>query len=366
MRVSAAISLAFVVAAPSRGGAQILAPSNLPEKTCATPAATSLDVPSGTFAIDTNVGCDSIVSQPGGPEICVRKFQTVVVSSGAALTVTGTRALALVATSAMVIDGRIDAGPTGTTNGPGTVASGTGDSGMTSSGGGGAGHGSPGAAGGANAGFITAPGGPASGTPELVPLRGGARGGAGGASSLGAAAGGGGGGGLQLVSCATLSVNATGVVEAGGAGGAGALAIPGAGGGGGGGSGGGILIEGVDITVSGTLAANGGGGGEGGSPSTSGNAGWDGQPSLNPAPGGSGGSVAGDGGSGGARFVSAFSGMGGSGTAASGGGGGGVGHIRINVTPSGAMNLTQAAVISPAHTLGTAGLSDLIFEDGFE
>jgi hypothetical protein len=357
----------LLAVAASPAGAQALAPSNLPESTCVVAGQSNL-VLTGSSTLDTNSACHSIVDQGGGtPEVCVMKFADVHVGPAAILSVGGVRALALVATGLMTIEGRIDAAANGAMNGPGITMSGVGQTGTTTSGGGGAGHGTSGAQGGANVGSVPASGGAMSGTPMLVPLQGGSQGGAGGTGAVGSAARGGGGGAVQLVSCTTLSVAMGGVVEAGGGGGSRALATAGGtGGGGGGGSGGGILLEALDVAVHGTLAANGGGGGEGASPTSSGMSGADGASSLATAPGGSGGSIGGgDGGHGATSLVAAGPGNGGSGTASSGGGGGAVGRIRINVPPTGSLDLA-GAVITPTQMTGTAGLTDLIFGDGFE
>jgi hypothetical protein len=365
----------FVLLAVSPCGAQVLLPSNLPSTTCETPGLTSLIVPSGTVTIDTNTDCDLIVVQVRGPQICEKKFEEVHIGNGARLVVSGARAFALVATHAIVIDGTIDISATGSADGPGAVNVGSGSGGgggfggsLSCVGGGGAGHATAGAAGGEAATGIP---GSAYGSPALVPLRGGSRGGAGSRDSWSTGVSGGGGGGAgQFVSCATLTIGPTGVVEAGGGGGRGgnaSLAMEMPGGGGGAGSGGGVLIEAWNVTVSGTVAANGGGGGGGGgglqcgggAAPLPGQPGEDGRASSAPAAGGST-SGTNSGGSGASATASAQPGA-----TKGGGGGGAVGRIRINIAPGGTVDLT-GAVISPPHTSGPADGGNLLFRDGFE
>ena len=91
----------------------VLEPSNLAADSRDTGAGSDLTVTSGVMALDTGSGCDAVVTQTSGPAICVRRFATVSIAQGATLRVTGTRALALVATTAFTLDGTIDASADG-------------------------------------------------------------------------------------------------------------------------------------------------------------------------------------------------------------------------------------------------------------
>ena len=192
-----------------------------------------------------------------------------------------------------------------------------------------------GGAGASESGAPGSAGGPAYGTPELVPLVGGSSGGAGEASA------GAGGGAVQLVASNAITIAAGGFVHVGGGGGGngGAAGTQEASGGG---SGGAILLEATTVTVAGILAANGGGGGEG----ALGNVGADATATDQPALGGND-PMRGSNGGNGSAGVSA-KGTDGAVKAGStaGGGGGGAGRIRIN-TKSGAATLT-GATLSPA------------------
>lgn len=173
---------------------------------------------------------------------------------------------------------------------------------------------------------------PAAGTPELVPLHGGASGG-GGTSSQG----GGGGAGLQLVAGGAFKLAAGAYVNLGGGGGGVGFTA------GGGGAGGALLVEASTISVAGIIALNGGGGGGAGAGFDNGQ---NGNPNANAAAGGTG-KAAGGAGSAGATI---------NGSAApapldmgiAGGGGGGAGRLRLN-SRTGQADLTGAA-LSPAMT----------------
>lgn len=183
-------------------------------------------------------------------------------------------------------------------------------------------------------------GGTPIGTRPASPI-GGCDGGRGGgtATTLGGD-GGNGGGAVYVASGTSISVGASGVIDANGRGGF-------AGGnngdaGGGGGSGGMILVESTVVTIAGIVVANGGGGGEG---NTNGNPGETGRRTGDRASGGrDGDDNGGDGGDGGARTnldgVTTDDLRNGGG----GGGGGGAGFIAIGC-PAPA---TNGATISPA------------------
>ena len=226
-----------------------------------------------TLGTDLDLNCTGgVFQQPPGPEICVVRADTITIASGGHLTGSGIRALALVADRSLNVEGTIDVGARGTVSGPGggTVASG-GDP-TADRGGGGAGFGFAGAPGGSmSSDGGAANGGAASMNPALLSVLLG-----------GPHSGGGGGGALMLISCrGTVSVN--GVVASGGGGGfGGALSVPSGTlkSGGGGGAGGNVVLQGMNISVTGKLFANGGGGG-GGKPATqaTGNYGGDGRQS---------------------------------------------------------------------------------------
>jgi hypothetical protein len=165
----------------------------------------------------------------------------------------------------------------------------------------------------------------AAGTPQIVPLRGGASGGGAGSQ------GGGGGGGLQLVAGGAFSMSAgTYINVGGGGGGLGATS-------GGGGAGGSLLVEAATIKISGIVAANGGGGGGAGA---GGNSGTDGTPNATPAAGGPGATVGGAG-SGGTTIDGASAPAATVTGGGASGGGGGAGRIRLN-SRTGAADLTGA------------------------
>jgi hypothetical protein len=356
-----------------------LVPSNLAQATCSTPGSADLVIGDGEVrTFDTAIDCDDILNQPGAgnPMICVKKFATVTIAATGTLTASGPNILAIVATTAMTIDGTVDVSSTTTGPGPGgemADCSG-GQPAQASAGGGGAGFLTVGGSGAVSSQITGGTGGAAGvigGTPELTPGRGGAAGGQGGPQAQAVAAGGFGGGAIQLASCATVTISMTAVLDAGGGGGGGGngslQATIDPGGGGGGGSGGSILIEGASVTVAGGVFANGGGGGSGGAhglagtPGVDGNPGEDGPRATTAAPGGAGvivGTiVTGAGGAGGALALAPTNG--GVPTAStiesSGGGGGAAGRIRINVRANTTPTLTDAA-ISPEHTVGAVAV----------
>jgi hypothetical protein len=169
-----------------------------------------------------------------------------------------------------------------------------------------------------NSGATVGSGSLPSGTPDLIPLRGGASGG-GGASSQG----GGGGAGLQLVAGGTFKMTMASYINVGGGGGGYGVT------GGGGGAGGALLIEASSITLDmgSVLAANGGGGGGSGAALDVGkNGGTDGVP----AAGGAGTGMGGPGS--GTSMMDAVGADPPLGEGVAGGGGGGAGRIRLNAT----------------------------------
>lgn len=255
----------------------------------------------------------------------------------------GGNAFALVSDGDVKIGGVFNASASGGQRGPGvfndtSCKGGTGtESGSSLSGAGGGGFGAAGGAGGsASTNSDSAVGGGSgkpTGTPTLIPLRGGCDSGN---TDSAHSNGGAGGGAIQLVSRTKIGI--AGVIAVNG----GSLA--------GGGSGGGILIEAPVVEVTGTLVANGAGGNSG---CLLGTPGQDGRLDATPAQGGTCAS-GGAGGNGGAGSVAAGTGanvnLGTAGTALAGHGGGGVGRIRINTAPGG---FQRAGLFSPNPSTGT-------------
>lgn len=233
-----------------------------------------------TLNTSTDLECTSVVAQPSGPEICVLHYNSITLERNRTYTVTGTRAVALVADYALVIDGLVDISATGGTNGPGggLVKSGSGEQ---SAGGGGAGARDAGGSGGTTAVGGAGNGGATGANPaSLVELFGGTQ-----ATRTIHSPPGGGGGAATLISCRG-EVSVPGTIDAGGGGGGGAAFTPmGIRYAGGGGSGGTVVLQGMSITVTGEIYANGGGGGSGSAPG--GQSGQDGRRSTSRAVGGS-------------------------------------------------------------------------------
>jgi hypothetical protein len=363
-----------------------LVPANLRPDICQVTA--SLDhVFAGEIELNTDDDCDEVVTQqPGVPEICVHIFAHILVAEGATVRARGKRALALVATETLRIDGTLSVSAIGATSGAGSVLAGPGIGaaarapagavGLASAaGGGGGGHATRGAPGGAatercdrtTCSVVAGAGGVAYGDATLAPLIGGAAGGRNGAGTITRRdAPGGGGGALQLVACGQLMLGATAVLEANGGGGGGGVPAAGAalndgaglGAGAGGGSGGVILIQARTATLSAAarLVANGGGGG--GASSGTGQAGQlragqpgdDGQRNADKARGGLTADDARSGGSGGTREPPE-AGLAAGRLQAAGGGGGAAGRIRIELG-SGPPKL-DGLVVSPGASAAT-------------
>lgn len=200
----------------------------------------------------------------------------------------------------------------------------------------GGGFGSPGGEGGAarnsRGSAFGASGGTVTGTPTLIPLRGGCDGG-GGPSNNGA-----GGGAIQIVSRTQIVVH--GVIAANGS-----TDLNSAGG-----SGGGILLEAPLVDVAGAVVANGAGGS--GGCGCAGSQGEDGQLDVMPAKGGTQctdglgtGAAGGDGAAGASVATKGLDVPSTDNQACGGGGGGGVGRIRVNTAPGGQRT---SGVYSPA------------------
>lgn len=304
----------------------------------------------GSLNLNTNMDANcsgGVVLQTGGPDLCVLRSSSFTLASAASLRVQGARGLAIVTDQALSVAGLIDVSADGQVSGTGggTVHSGGPSNG--SEGGGGAGFGTFGG----NGGNHIVAGGAANGGQVLDPstlsiLVGGTTGNGTGPIS---AKPGGGGGALALISCRGV-VNVSGTIDAGGGGGdGGGPAPPGQDiqGGGGGGAGGHVVMEGVNVVVTGKLFANGGGGGAG-KPSgvAKGQVGNDARPVIaasggtstvgNEGAGGSGGFVAGDPTVGGSSI----------GTNGPGGGGGSVGWL-FTYTPEGVIPQVTPTQVSP-------------------
>jgi hypothetical protein len=311
----------------------------------------AVTLPGSQNPLDTSVdtSCTVIVTQSGGPELCVIAGKTVTVSGSFAAI--GARPLVLLGTDAVNVTNALDVSSTrGGRHGAGANAAAcpAATTGKNDSGGGGGGAGGSFGTVGGSGGLgdrnnnLPPTGTAAGGTPgaaQATPpvLRGGCKGTSGGdgadtdAGHIGGA-GGDGGGAVYLIAGATITIS--GSVFASGAGGS---VAPGSAGfeqgGGGGGSGGMIVLDAPTIQVPGRIAAN-GGAGAGGGASNGGAPGDDGSTAMwdKRAQGGGGARNAGpnnDGGDGapGSTFNAATSMDGGIGDAAGGGGGGGLGLV---------------------------------------
>jgi hypothetical protein len=297
--------------------------------------------------LDGGIFYAQLASSPGGgAALGVFVFRSLTVPATSRIEASGGRALVILATNDITIEGVVDVSSNDINGGPGagdggqddTAGNGdgrgrrgAGDGGNNDSGGGGAGFGSSGGA----RGRLTDGGGGTYGDPLCVPLIGGSGGGGGGDNSGGD--GGGGGGAVQLSAGGTLRV--TGTIDAGGGGGSGGNgSFDDTGAGGGGGSGGAILLEGARVIGSGCMS--------------NANDGADGDTTTVPAPptatsttGGGGGAGSDATGSNGANGAAAENG---------GGGGGGAGRIRLNARDASYVDQT-GATITPMGALTTTG-----------
>jgi hypothetical protein len=318
-----------------------------------------IDTDSGVLDVDGTAVpiATAVVMQSDGSELLIVGTDSLLVAPGADLRFTGSRPIAIVSLTEIGIEGNVNIGGFGASDGPGANPAGCGvgangepqmdpgTSQIAASGGGGGGFGGAGGDGAqVTNGGPSSPGGDPNGNAEIVPLRGGCRGGDGGNANSGA--GGGGGGALQLVAAQVIRVESGGTLTSPGGGGGDTLVTFSAGGGGG--SGGALLLEAPEIRIDGSVTANGGGGGEGTRGGTNAEPGEDGHiDDADPALGGSGNNFGGDGGNGGSDGNAATDGLEGtndSRSAGSGGGGGSVGRIRLNVDADPIVN----GVVSPA------------------
>ncbi|HEU0035734.1 MAG TPA: hypothetical protein VFQ53_34215 [Kofleriaceae bacterium] len=329
-----------------------LEPQYLPD-VCDEVASTPELTISGAATMDSDLDANctgGVIAQTGAPEICVVRYGRISITPGAELKVTGSRVIAFVSDEDLRIDGVLDVSADGRVNGPGGGFIKSGGEEASVKGGGGAGFKTAGAAGGdASADGGAANGGTKSIDPLLfAALLGGTRGNGMTDNS------GGGGGGATLISCRS-KVSVTGTIDAGGGGGRpGFLLVAVVVGGCGGGAGGNVVLQGMNVEVTGQLFANGGGGGAGRPAGVqSGNAGLDGSRSTG---GGSGGlsQGAGDGAGGGGGGLTNAPQVGKRSTdpaASAGGGGGSTGFFQAR-TPSGVDAKITPAVASPAFEPG--------------
>jgi hypothetical protein len=287
-----------------------------------------------------------VVAQTEGPEICVLRYGAIHIPSGITLTVTGVRAIALVATAEVSVDGTLDVSANGQEHGPGGGMNQVGSV-VSIKGFGGAGFKTPGAAG-----ATDVDGGAANGLPLIDAVN---------ADSLlsasrGVELPGGCGGAATLISCQE-KVLVAGLIDAGGGGGGGGFYDTAPRGGSGGGAGGNVVLQGRNVVVTGRLYANGGSGGAGkGDTSTTsqGQAGKDGARATTCVSGGSGVNNGGTGGAGGCTGQAPS--VGGHLTATmppqsiiptGGGGGGSTGYLQT-FTPAGVDPTITPAGVSPA------------------
>jgi hypothetical protein len=257
----------------------------------------SLTAPNVTIAtnsvLDTSARTITIGSGAPAPltnlvhsgEVAVWSVGSFKLDFSVKLTLKGTRALVIVASKDVNLDGHIAAFGDKDVPGPGgsAAASGAGKGGNgvkpnsgDASGGGGAGHATAGGAGGTKGAAAGGAGGAAVNANDAV-LAGGSGGGHGGGlptakcSDATRGRGGVGGGAIQISALGKLIVSTTGSIDVGGGGGAGGCKDNGMDqyrGGGGGGAGGLVVFEaiaGIQIDFGAQIAAAGGGGGEGGS-----------------------------------------------------------------------------------------------------
>ena len=325
-----------------------LSPKYLPDVCDALATAAHLDL--GPFNTDIDSQCNGgIVPQAGGPDICVLRYSTITIPAGIEAKITGHRALALVADDSLDVLGTLDVSADGIAPGPaGGIAANESSYSSDYKGGGGGGFGAPGGAGGST----SAPGGGANGgAPLAFPFT--TLTGPGWAPPSMAilvsasSSGGGSGGAATLVSCRGVT-RVPGMIDAGGGGGEQAHSRNFAGqsaasAGAGGGAGGYVLLQGLDVKVTGSVYANGGGGGSGFGTSV-GMDGSDGVRTVGPTLGGQS-PGSGAGGTGG--WVSAGAGFGaGGGSTSVAGGGGSVGVLELAV-PAGVIPAVPTTGLSP-------------------
>lgn len=302
---------------------------------CVDPPQSPVTLAAQTIDTGSSLLCAAYTSTPA-IDACVITGQSILVPSGAAVTVMGKKPLMLLSSGSITISGVLDAashrgkpsgpaadaGPcptTGFTNPTRSAQGGGGWGGSFGTPGGNGGEGASGVGGVPPAGFTT------------TTLRGGCPGsdGADNAAGNGGGARGVGGGAVLLLGAQTITIEGT--VNASGQGGGGGST---GGGAGGGGSGGMIVLDAAVVKALGKCFANGGGGGEGGGASNGNDGGESSAPSSPGVGGNSGSPTGGDGGAGTFGTTGSLSGR--NGTAdpplddgGGGAGGGGAGVIKV-------------------------------------
>jgi hypothetical protein len=220
---------------------------------CTAAGTTTVDSTQGTVTGDTCGGTATAdvtndVPQSGGPNVMVVRLRGLTVSNNHVLKLTGNKPVIFLVAGDVLVDlgGKIDAGASGTTAGPGgslaaNCAGSTGsDASASDTGAGGGGFGTTGGTGKSKSNGNGGAGGGASAGTNLQPLRGGCAGGTGG---NGRGAGGGGGGAFEISASGTIQIGTgsnTALLSA--AGGGSPATTSNNTGSGGGGSGGGILL----------------------------------------------------------------------------------------------------------------------------
>lgn len=317
----------------------------------------------------------SQVAQSGGPPICVVRFGSISIDSGATFTIINSASPGHVVSLQSVGDIQVAGTITFTSNATGPSPGGTVNIVGTNSGkryGPGGGGGGAARAGGAGGKYNTTNGGAggAAVTTITTRLTGGSAGGnvMDGTSVVGT--GGKGGGGLQIISLTKVTVTATGRIGVNGGGGIGLGSglLTGDMPAGGGGSGGTLVVEAPAINLSaGAVAAANGGGGAGGCYTCTTimigdvpilrcnhHNGQPGQLSANRAMGGDCTNGGGDGGweANGATNPSIVGETWSTNTASAGGGGGSSGFIFLRARSANQVSIANGAVVSPMPTIG--------------
>lgn len=324
---------------------------------CDVPATQPELVFSSSGGLDPNLDTTctgGVIEQPGTTSLCVVHYGTIRVEPGVVVSILGKpkkqgRVIMFVADHDLSIEGTIDASARGPTNGPGGGVLNSGGGYGVDRGGGGAGGASMGGAGATdtlpsnNGGLLAV--NPAT----LQSLVGGASPPQVFDSSMNRdTSGGGGGGGVALASCrGKLSVSGVVAVNGGGGDGGDDFLLKH---GFGGGAGGNVVLQALEVEVTGKLFSNGGGGGSGRRASgTFGVNGRDGRLDLTAASGGA--TTAADGaGSGGSGGVGSVAPTGGLkfviNQAGNGGGGGSVGFLQV-YTPANIDPTLEPMQVSP-------------------
>jgi len=322
-------------------------------------------------AAGANVG--GTIYRQINPGLAVLAVSTFFLADDTPIAAYGDRALIILASGPVQIDGSLDfsagcdlgggftarcGGPGGGNGGSPTAVLGDGcapgaggSSGSPENGGAGGGFASMGGNGGDVPGKTAPAASPLTSCADatLIPLRGGSGGGAG--TGSGNSVGGGGGGSLQVTSLTSITVGTSGASSRpmfymAGAGGEGPGPMANRGGGGGG-SGGALLLEAPTVTIVDAVVITSGGGGAGGRVINLDGA-W-GPSDGSPATGGLGDGGGGAGGNGATPTVTV--GVGGASADGSGGGGGGYGRFRVN-TAAGGFVVPPVALVTAATSSG--------------